>query len=48
MVIVTKWDPKTQQEELRNIPNNTSWPIYAQKWKPTWKLRNTKVIDTNL
>jgi len=48
MVIVTEWDPIAQQEELKNIPDNTSWPIYVEKWKPTWKLRNTKVLDANL
>jgi hypothetical protein len=46
LVIVTKC--KNGGEEIRNIPDNEDWEVYAQLWKPTWKLRRTEVLDMNL
>jgi len=47
MVIVTEWDQNRQKEVLRTIPDNLSWAEYKESWKPTWELRNTKVLDAN-
>ena len=46
MVIVTEW--KNGGEKIRNIQDNEDQEVYAQLWKPTWKLRRTEVIDMNL
>ena len=48
MVIITEWDHTEQRETLRSISDNESWAMYKEKWRPTWKLRNTKVLDANL
>lgn len=48
MIIFTEWDPNQQQEVLRSIPEDQSWSKYRENWKPTWQLRNTKVLDANL
>lgn len=48
MIIVTEWDQGQQKEVLITIPDNISWSEYKESWKPTWKLRNTKVLDANL
>lgn len=48
MMIVIEWDPNQQQEVLMSIPENKNWAEYRDQWKPTWQLRNTKVLDANL
>lgn len=47
MVIVTEWDPNQPKEILRSIPEDKSCQEYCDEWKPTWQLRNTKVLDAN-
>ena len=42
------WDQGQQKEVLITIADNVSWSEYKESWKPTWKLRNTKVLDANL
>ena len=48
MVIVTEWDQTQKQEVLCTIPDTQDWEEYKKDWKPTWQLRNTKVLDANL
>lgn len=48
MMIVTKWDQNQKQEVLRTILEDQDWEEYKRNWKPTWKLRNKKVLDANL
>lgn len=47
MVILTEWNQAYKREELRYIADDEPWPIYAEKWRPTWILRNTQVLDGN-
>lgn len=48
MVIVTEWDQSQKHEVLCTILDNQDWEEYRDKWKPTWQLINTKVLDANL
>jgi len=48
MVIITEWDQHHKQEVLRTVPDDQDREAYKRNWKPTWQLRNTKVLDTNL
>jgi len=48
MMIITEWDQHQKQEILRTIPDDLDWDTYKNNWRPTWQLRNTKVLDANL
>lgn len=48
LVIVTEWEQEHKRETMRIIPDELEWETYKRDWKPTWKLRNTKVMDANL
>ena len=48
MMIITEWDQHQKQEGLRTILDDQDWEEYKRNWKPTWQLRNTKILDANL
>lgn len=48
MIIITEWDNNQRQEVLKTMPDELEWETYKRDWKPTWKLRNTKVLYANL
>ena len=48
MMIIIEWDQNQKQEVLRTIPDDQDWETYKKNWRPTWQLRNTKVLDANL
>ena len=38
MVILTEWNQAYKREELRYIADDEPWPVYAEKWRPSWIL----------
>ena len=48
MMIIIKWDQHQKQEVLRTIPDDQDWDTYRDNWRPTWQLRNTKVLGAYL